>query len=344
MYCVYICTKNNEQCVHMEFRMKVELPVGQGEIRHSDSISLWGSCFAENIGKLLSDNKFDCDVNPFGVLYNPLSIAKSMSILLDGKTYHEEDLRFDKGIWYSLMHHSSFSSTNQSECLEKINLRIVKGREMLGKARWIIFTWGTARVYEWKETGEIVGNCHKLPDRLFTRRLLGVEEVVSVFGSLLKKIHLINPDAQFLFTVSPIRHAKDGMHGNQLNKAVLLLAIEKLCREIPSCHYFPSYEIMLDELRDYRFYADDMLHPTPLAVNYIWECFCSSFFTADTLRIMKDWQEIRKALEHRPFDAKSEAYYTFLSQIMLKIERLKEKFPYLDVQNEIALCQTRLKK
>lgn len=344
MYCVYICTKNNEQCVHMEFRTKVELPVGQGEIRHSDSISLWGSCFAENIGKLLSDNKFDCDVNPFGVLYNPLSIAKSMSILLDGKTYHEKDLRFDKGIWYSLMHHSSFSSTNQSECLEKINLRIVKGREMLGKARWIIFTWGTARVYEWKETGEIVGNCHKLPDRLFTRRLLGVEEVVSVFGSLLKKIHLINPDAQFLFTVSPIRHAKDGMHGNQLNKAVLLLAIEKLCREIPSCHYFPSYEIMLDELRDYRFYADDMLHPTPLAVNYIWECFCSSFFTADTLRIMKDWQEIRKALEHRPFDAKSEAYYTFLSQIMLKIGRLKEKFPYLDVQNEIALCQTRLKK
>lgn len=344
MYCVYICTKNNEQCVHMEFRTKVELPVGQGEIRHSDSISLWGSCFAKNIGKLLSDNKFDCDVNPFGILYNPLSIAKSMSILLDGKTYHEEDLRFDKGIWYSLMHHSSFSSTNQSECLEKINLRIVKGREMLGKARWIIFTWGTARVYEWKETGEIVGNCHKLPDRLFTRRLLGVEEVVSVFGSLLKKIHLINPDAQFLFTVSPIRHAKDGMHGNQLNKAVLLLAIEKLCREIPSCHYFPSYEIMLDELRDYRFYADDMLHPTLLAVNYIWECFCSSFFTADTLRIMKDWQEIRKALEHRPFDAKSEAYYTFLSQIMLKIERLKEKFPYLDVQNEIALCQTRLKK
>ena len=328
----------------MEFRTKVELPVGQGEIRHSDSISLWGSCFAENIGKLLSDNKFDCDVNPFGVLYNPLSIAKSMSILLDGKPYHEKDLRFDKGIWYSLMHHSSFSSTNQSECLEKINLRIVKGREMLGKARWIIFTWGTARVYEWKETGEIVGNCHKLPDRLFTRRLLGVEEVVSVFGSLLKKIHLIYPDAQFLYSVSPIRHAKDGMHGNQLNKAVLLLAIEKLCREIPSCHYFPSYEIMLDELRDYRFYADDMLHPTPLAVNYIWECFCSSFFTADTLRIMKDWQEIRKALEHRPFDAKSEAYYTFLSQIMLKIERLKEKFPYLDVQNEIALCQTRLKK
>ena len=267
-----------------------------------------------------------------------------MSILLDGKTYHEKDLRFDKGIWYSLMHHSSFSSTNQSECLEKINLRIVKGREMLGKARWIIFTWGTARVYEWKETGEIVGNCHKLPDRLFTRRLLGVEEVVSVFGSLLKKIHLINPDAQFLFTVRPIRLAKDGMHGNQLNKAVLLLAIEKLCREIPSCHYFPSYEIMLDELRDYRFYADDMLHPTPLAVNYIWECFCSSFFTADTFRIMKDWQEIRKALENRPYDAKSEAYYTFLSQIMLKIERLKEKFPYLDVQNEIALCQTRLKK
>ena len=344
MYCVYICTKNNEQCVHMEFRTKVELPVGQGEIRHSDSISLWGSCFAENIGKLLSDNKFDCDVNPFGILYNPLSIAKSMSILLDGKTYHEEDLRFDKGIWYSLMHHSSFSSTDQSECLEKINLRIVKGREMLGKARWIIFTWGTARVYEWKETGEIVGNCHKLPDRLFTRRLLGVEEVVSVFGSLLKKIHLINPDAQFLFTVSPIRHAKDGLHGNQLNKAVLLIAIEKLCNLFSYCHYFPSYEIMMDELRDYRFYADDMLHPSSLAIEYIWECFAQTYFSQNTLHIIKEWDAIRKGLEHRPFNEDSEAYHIFLSQILLKIERLKEKFPYLDVQNEIALCQTRLKK
>ncbi len=344
MYCVYICTKNNEQCIPMEFRTKVELPVGQGEIRHSDPILLWGSCFAENIGKLLTDNKFHCDVNPFGILYNPLSIAKSVSLLLDNKVYSAADLRFDKGIWYSLMHHSSFSSADQSECLEKINFRMAKGREMLGKAKWIIFTWGTARVYEWKENGEVVGNCHKLPDRLFTRRLLEVEEIVSAFASLLGRIRQVNPEVQFLFTVSPIRHAKDGMHGNQLNKAVLLLAIERLCQLFSSCHYFPSYEIMLDELRDYRFYADDMLHPTPLAVSYIWECFCESFFTADTLRVMKEWQDIRKGLEHRPFDAKSTAYYTFLSQIMLKIERLKEKFPYLDVQNEIALCQTRLKK
>ena len=313
MYCVYICTKNNEQCIPMEFRTKVELPVGQGEIRHSDPILLWGSCFAENIGKLLTDNKFHCDVNPFG-------------------------------IWYSLMHHSSFSSADQSECLEKINFRMAKGREMLGKAKWMIFTWGTARVYEWKENGEVVGNCHKLPDRLFTRRLLEVEEIVSAFASLLERIRQVNPEVQFLFTVSPIRHAKDGMHGNQLNKAVLLLAIERLCQLFSSCHYFPSYEIMLDELRDYRFYADDMLHPTTLAVSYIWECFYESFFTADTLRVMKEWQDIRKGLEHRPFDAKSTAYYTFLSQIMLKIEKLKEKFPYLDVQNEIALCQTRLKK
>lgn len=336
--------KNNEQYLLMEFRTKVELPIGQGEIRHSDSLQLWGSCFAENIGKLLSDNKFDCDINPFGILYNPLSVAEAMSCLLNNGRYEETDLRFANGQWYSLMHHSCFSSPEKSDCLDKINVRLEQGAVNLRRAKWIIFTWGTARVYEWKENGRIVGNCHKLPERLFERRLLDVEEIVGKYSGLLENIRAVNPDVQFLFTVSPIRHAKDGMHGNQLNKAILLLAIEQLCRLHAACHYFPSYEILLDELRDYRFYADDMLHPSTLAVNYIWGCFCDTFFTKDTLDVMKEWQAIRKGLEHRPFDAGSEAYQHFVSQIMLKIERLKEKLPYLDVQNEIALCQARLKK
>ena len=238
----------------MEFRTKVELPVGQYKICHSDLLMLWGSCFSENMGKLLIDNKFNCDINPFGILYNPFSIAKSISLLLEKKVYSEDDLRFDKGMWYSLMHHSSFSSSDKLECLNKINSRMIEGRGTLAKAKWLIFTWGTARVYEWKETGEIVGNCHKLPDRLFVRRLLDVDEIVSAYAALLDKIHLLNPEVQILFAVSPIRHAKDGLHGNQLNKAVLLLAIEKICQKFSYCHYFPSYEILLDELRDYRFY------------------------------------------------------------------------------------------
>lgn len=328
----------------MDFRTKVELPLGQVSIGHADPMMLWGSCFAENIGKRLTDNKFSCDVNPFGVLYNPLSIAEAIRELMTGKLYTPDNLmKYDEN-WLSLMHHSSFSSRSLEECLTRINHRMQNGGIHLRTSDWLLFTWGTARVYQWKEDGRIVGNCHKLPERYFTRRLLSVEEIVSGYLKLLEELHERNPRIKVLFTVSPIRHAKDGMHGNQLNKSVLLLAIDELCNRLSYCYYFPSYEILMDELRDYRFYADDMLHPSPVAVNYIWECFCETYFTSDTRKVMQEWEKIRKGLEHRPFDAQSDAYLRFLSQILLKIEALKEKFPYLDVQNEIELCQALLKK
>lgn len=328
----------------MEFRTKVELPVGKWNIRHSDRLMLWGSCFAENVGKLLVDSKFPCIVNPYGILYNPMSISRALNEILDGKVYTLADLRCDRGLWYSLMHHGSFSDPDAESCLQRINLRIGEAHGSLPEIRWMVFTFGTARIYEWKETGEVVGNCHKLPEKCFERRLLDVEEIVSTYTRLLEKLHEMNSELQILFTVSPIRHSKDGFHGNQLNKAVLLLAVDKLCGLFDFCHYFPAYEIMMDELRDYRFYADDMLHPSPVAVAYIWECFCSTFFDRRTMAVMKEWDDIRKGLNHVPFNADSESYRSFLSQILLKIERLKENFPYLDVQNEIILCQARLKK
>lgn len=328
----------------MEFRTKVELPEGECRVTHEEQLMLWGSCFVENIGRYLCDNKFLCDVNPFGVLYNPLSISKAMRLLLQEKVYTVSDLRHDGRHWYSLMHHSSFSSACPEECLSLINARMKAGGEHIRKARWLMLTWGSAWVYEWKETGQVVGNCHKLADKHFRRRLLDVAEVVEDYRELFAAIHRINPEAQVLFTVSPVRHAKDGFHGNQISKSVLLLAIDRLCAEFPFCHYFPSYEIMMDELRDYRFYADDMLHPSAQAVEYIWECFSRCFFNEDTLRFLKEWEGIRKGLNHRPFDAQSEAYHRFISQILLKIESIKEKFPYLDLQNELSLCRIRLKK
>ena len=328
----------------MEFRTKVKLPEKECRIFHDGGLMLWGSCFAENIGRYLCEGKFLCDVNPFGVLYNPLSILKAMRLLLQGKTYAESDLRFGNGQWYSLMHHSSFSSSDPAECLSLINGRMGRGSANLKNARWLIFTWGSAWVYEWKETGEVVGNCHKLPDKYFHRRLLEVDEITENYRNLFAELHRVNPDVQLLFTVSPVRHAKDGFHGNQVSKATLLLAIDKLCAEFPFCHYFPSYELMMDELRDYRFYADDMLHPSPLAVEYIWKCFCRCYFDEGTMHFLKEWNAIRKGLEHRPFDADGEAYQCFIGQILLKIESLKEKFPYLELQNEISLCRIRLKK
>ena len=327
----------------MNFRTQVELPEKQTEIRHSERIMLFGSCFAENIGSLLKENKFRCDVNPFGVLYNPLSIANALNQILEGKEYREEDLFFSGGLWHSWMHHSDFSAPSKEEALALMNFRLAKAKENLAKADWLVMTWGTAYVYIHKEMQQVVGNCHKQPEKTFRRLRQNVGAFVEECRGVLKKCREVNPKLKVLFTVSPIRHAKDGMHGNQLSKATLLLAIDEICRTCPDCFYFPSYEIVMDELRDYRFYADDMLHPSPMAIDYIWECFSKCYFSKETHQIMKEWTEVRKAIAHKPFRPDSEGYRTFLSQIVLKIAEMKEKFPYLEVQKEIELCESRLK-
>ena len=299
-----------------------------------------GSCFAENVGGLLLENKFSCDVNPFGILYNPLSIAKALRQMLDGKVYTMDDLFDSGGQWHSWMHHSSFSSADADECLNRINSRLEKAASALPRTSWLVMTWGTAFVYE--KDSEVVGNCHKQPDRLFTRRLLDVDTICGEWNDTLREAKQRFPGLKVMLSVSPIRHLKDGLHGNQISKSVLLLAIDRLCRELDFCHYFPSYEIVMDELRDYRFYAEDMLHPSPLAVKYIWECFCSTYMSKDTQRVMKEWADIQKGLAHRPFNPDSDAYRRFLSQIVLKIEELKEKFPYFEVQKELEQCRTLL--
>ncbi len=326
----------------MEFRTKVELPKGEAEIRHQDKIMLFGSCFAENIGRRLTENKFQCDVNPFGILYNPYSIIGALAEIMAGKVYTKEDLFEADGMWHSWMHHSAFSAPTAEECLANINARLKKAHEWLKQADWLLITWGTAYYYKLKETGEVVANCHKQPDRLFNRYAASVDDLDNDFGFVLDQLGEFNPNLKVIFTISPIRHAKDGMHDNQLSKATLLLALDEMLDV--SWHYFPAYEIVLDELRDYRFYADDMLHPSALAVDYLWECFTECYFPAETKRIIKEWNEIKRGLEHRPFDASSEAYRNFLTQIVLKIERMKEKLPYLDVQNELELCHTRLNR
>lgn len=328
----------------MELITRTELPVGQCEIKHSDTLMLLGSCFTENIGNKLSANKFVCDINPFGVLYNPMSIKEALTQILNKKVYTANDLMESHGMWFSLMHHSSFSSYDINECLYNINRRIGESYDFIKNADWLVLTFGTARVYRWNENGCIVGNCHKLNEKLFSRVLLDVDEIVSSYSNLIADLRILNPELRILFTVSPIRHAKDGMHGNQISKSVLLLAIDKICFTNENCYYFPSYEIMMDELRDYRFYADDMLHPSGKAVDYIWEKFSETYFSRKTMEAIKACNEITRALEHRPFNPDSEAYRDFLSQILLKIERLKEKFTYLDVEKEIELCRTQLKK
>ena len=200
----------------MTFRTQVELPEKETEIRHSEKIMLFGSCFAENIGKLLAENKFRCDVNPFGILYNPMSIASALHQLMEKDVYEAKDLFLAHGRWHSWMHHSDFSSSSQEETLAKANFRFAKAKNKIAKANWLMVTFGTAYVYIHKETQEVVGNCHKMPERMFTRSMLDVKTIVDEWQDVLKKCRAVNPNLKVLFTVSPIRHAKDGMHGNQL--------------------------------------------------------------------------------------------------------------------------------
>ena len=268
----------------MELQTKVDIPRPDFVIDYSTRMMMLGSCFTENIGEKFRYFKFDVDVNPCGIVYNPLSAANTLRLLLDGKTFTPEDLILVNGKWASLYHHGDFSSPDQAECLSRINDRLERARRQLAAADALIITWGTAWVYDHLRSGVTVANCHKLPPQEFKRRRLDIDEIVEEYSRLLVRIREAVPSIRVIFTVSPIRHLKDGAHGNLISKATLLLAEEEICGMFPGqCEYFPAYEIMMDELRDYRFYAEDMVHPSAQAVNYIWERFCD-FALSDSER------------------------------------------------------------
>ena len=327
----------------MELITKVEYDKAPFKISHLSKSLLLGSCFAENIGCLMRENKFDCDVNPFGILYNPLSVSKALDDIIACKHYGPDDLFFHQECYHSYMHHGSFSATNREMVLDTINTRLSKASQRLAQTEVLIITFGTAWVYYLQSTREVVSNCHKMPAKTFVRERLTVNDIVETYSSLIAKLQQCSPNLRLLFTVSPIRHVKDGLHENQLSKATLLLAIDELTRKFPEqVSYFPAYEIVMDELRDYRFYADDMVHPSALAVQYIWERFCELYFSADTLQLMKECSNLARALAHRPLKPDSTEYKRFLGQIVLKIERLNEKYPYLDLKKELEQCYIQL--
>ena len=254
----------------MNFQTSVELPAGMPPVSHADRILLMGSCFAENIGRQLMDAGFQLDLNPFGILYNPLSVSSALREIMGHKEYTSQDLFAYKDLWHSPMHHGSFSAFTPEETLHTINARLHHAHQRLPELNWLMVTLGTAYVYKQKESGQVVANCHQLPENHFLRYRLTVEEIVEDYTALITGMAACNPELKWLFTVSPIRHIRDGMHANQLSKSTLLLAIDRLQQLFPErVFYFPSYEIILDELRDYRFYADDMLHPSPLAIRYL---------------------------------------------------------------------------
>ena len=324
----------------MDFSTKTDITPWHCPLRHSDKLLVIGSCFAEHIGKRLERMKFRAITNPYGVLYNPLSITEGLIRLIEQRPFTEKELHeFPDGGWNTWMHHSRYSKPDKHAALAAINHSMENAAKRLAEADVLILTLGTAWAYRLADTNEIVGNCHKVPERQFVRQRLQVEEIIDAFNKVLNRLHDINPNLRILFTVSPVRHLKDGLHGNQLSKATLLLAIDELCHTHPQqCHYFPAYEIVLDELRDYRFYADDMAHPSPLAIDYVWERFTEHCIEKEAQPFMQQWEKIHRAMEHRPFNPQAEKYLQFVEQTIEKIEELKKQYPYIEVEKDINHC------
>jgi hypothetical protein len=283
----------------------------------------------------MKEHGWDACVNPFGVLYNPSSITAGCERLLQPEPFTENDLFEYDGMFHSFQHHSRFSGGSATEAIAKMNHALSDAASYLSVVSFIVITFGTAFVYRLKSDGRTVANCHKLPASHFDRRMLTVSQIVDEWSVLLEKIRSANASLRVIFTVSPIRHWKDGAHANQISKCVLLLAEQALTEQFNGwTTYFPAYELMMDELRDYRFYADDMLHPSAVAMDYIWERFSETYMDEGVKADDKEAEAIRRNLQHRPFNPSSETCMQFLQQTLTKLKRLQEKNPYLCMAKE----------
>ena len=300
----------------MKLYTSVEIAPSARKIGYGDKILLLGSCFADNIGAKFGEHYFQATINPYGTLYNPASIARSIT---DSQyPIPNSQIIHHNGLWHSMMHHGAFSGVDKMEVIARCEQSREQQQCALREATTVIVTFGTAWVYEMD--GMVVANCHKLPANRFTRRCLAVDEIVEMWQPIVAGM----PDKHWIFTVSPIRHVKDGLHANQVSKAILLQAVDELGQS-----YFPSYEIMLDELRDYRFYAEDMVHPSQVAVDYIWQRFVDTYMTADTQGEMRTLHQLWRDRQHRFLHPDSEEAMKFEQRIAQKMQDLQQKYPWL---------------
>ena len=318
----------------MKLVTEVSIPEYPFRIDHGTPLLMLGSCFTDQIGSLLEKNLFPVHVNPFGVTYNPFSVKKGLDALLHSDSYTVEDLQQYNDLWFSFDHYTKYSSPDPEDALQRINRDFQKGKQLMGSVRYLIITWGTAWVFRYNPTGEVVCNCHKIPASRFTRFRLTPEDITSAYQSLFEELLEKIKDLVILLTVSPVRHWKDGAHGNQLSKSTLLLACEKLVRSFTGrVFYFPSYEIVMDELRDYRYYAEDMLHTNQQATRYIWGKFQNALISDPSQAIISELQPLLGMMAHRPIHPDSQSSMKMIRQRDLKLQELKKKHPHLSWEN-----------
>ncbi len=318
----------------MELRTTFDITPSENKITYIDPVIFIGSCFATAIGNNFETGHMPVMINPSGTVYNPVSVGNTLDKILSGKNYVKGDLYNNNGKWLSFDHYTDFSSVNPDKTLKSINLRLVEARKFIASARFLFVTFGTARVYRWKQTGEIVSNCHKIPAAYFSHELLKVRDIVSSWNKLLDILKSQYPDIKVTFTISPVRHWKDGAHGNHVSKSILFLAVEELLNHPSIPAYFPAYELVMDDLRDYRFYDDDMLHPSSMAVDYIWKAFSDCYFDVRTKELWKEVSGISKAVSHKIQSDSTGEIKKFAETILLRINKISKNNPSLNLNKE----------
>ncbi|HMQ48447.1 MAG TPA: GSCFA domain-containing protein [Saprospiraceae bacterium] len=316
------------------FRTQLPIQKGQISINYSSRLLGVGSCFAENIGRRMQTLKWQIAINPFGILYNPISISKGLERLLKQQFYTESELFFHQELWHSFDHHSVFSHPSKTHGLQQINERFQESGILLKQMDRLIITLGTAYVFVNKTNGQVVGNCHKVSSSQFDRRRLSVAEVEHSLGEIIPLLKKALPALEVILTVSPVRHIRDGLVENQRSKACLLLAVESLVEQFSYVHYFPAYELMIDDLRDYRFFEADLIHPNELAIDYIWEHFLETYVSFGDRPLMGEVQKIVQATAHRPFHPSTEQHQRFVKSQLFKIQQLEDKHPFLNFELE----------
>jgi hypothetical protein len=320
----------------MNSRTTFKIDPSQIKIDFDTPVVFIGSCFASEIGKKCAEGKLRVIINPAGAVYNPVSVSDTLLDIIENKTFNENNLYFYKGLNISFSHYSDFSSEDIRTTLNKINSSTQAAHDFLREAKFLFITFGTARVYKFNENGKIVSNCHKLPPSFFTSGLLETEDIVNLWSGTIDKLRSFNKNIHIIFTLSPVRHWKDSAHGNQISKAILLLSIEELVRHDASVNYFPAYELIMDDLRDYRYYAEDMLHPSSSAINYIWEAFTDCYLDPKTKDLWKEIQGITRAFNHKFLTDSSSGKSEFASNILKKISDVTKKNPAIDLETERA--------
>jgi hypothetical protein len=320
------------------FRTELSIPPASFQLDLQHRVLTVGSCFAEVMGKQLSEHKFPVLINPFGTIFNPLSIHQ---LLLQAAENHSPSAQWIErsGQWFHYNFHSRFTANSQEALQQQLERTIAQTHHFILTTDVLLLTYGTAWVYTLKESGTVVANCHKVPAAHFERRLISPPEMVQSFEACYQTLKRLRPALQFIITVSPVRHTRDTLPLNQVSKSTLRLGCHELSQTLADVHYFPSYELMIDDLRDYRFYQADMIHPNEVAEDYIWQKFAEAYLSVEAKAFITEWTQVKKALTHRPFQADSAAHRQFLERTLRQLERLAQQ---ADLGEEMAELRRQL--